>query len=299
MDRNLRTAALILAVVIGSLPFGTFAEVASSAGPENGGVQLRLMIAPIAEPGRNHFDVQVDLINATTQPVTVSANWEDDRDTGGFADYLESATSVETWPAIEAWSGQTMAPHRTLPQPTQTLEPGKSVSAKWQTKDGRLKRKVSNPLYVQNPDFPSPGLYSVHAQLRLQKARELLLLRSNEQLVSIGGSRAMPKDAIARVLSVDDKMATGMINLGSLNRIEPGDMFRVRTGMMDFWTFIVRDVETERSVGVFEVMQMIGRNRTSASPAPVQAGDSGALMPRRVELLSPVGPIKPWGLAIN
>ena len=51
---------------------------------------------------------------------------------------------------------------------------------------------------VQNPEFPQPGLYSVHAKVAAVLDTGTVLLRSNEALVSVDKSEALPKRAHSR-----------------------------------------------------------------------------------------------------
>jgi hypothetical protein len=75
---------------------------------------------------------------------------------------------------------------RKSPQPEQVLKPGETLSVRWRTEGRHLKNRVTNPNEVQNPEFPFPGLYSVHATVHVITSERTVPLRSNEQLVSVG-----------------------------------------------------------------------------------------------------------------
>jgi hypothetical protein len=45
------------------------------AGPEDGGLRLRLVVTPRADAGKEGYDVKVDLLNVFRQPITIQANW--------------------------------------------------------------------------------------------------------------------------------------------------------------------------------------------------------------------------------
>jgi len=92
-----------------------------------------------------------------------------------------------------------MLPYRTTPQPEYVLKAGAVLSFGWRSDGRRLKNKVTDPNNVQNPEFPFPGQYSVHAMLRINTSERMVLLRSNEQLVSIGGSRESPKHSYGQL----------------------------------------------------------------------------------------------------
>jgi hypothetical protein len=159
-----------------------------------------------------------------------------------------------------------MLPYRTTPQPEYLLKAGQVLSVGWHSEGRRLKSKVTDPNRVQNPEFPFPGLYSVHALLKIDTGDRTLLLRSNEQLVSIGGSRESPKHSYGQLLGVDADTKIATLGLGSLHKIEAGDEFQIRTGMTDFWKLTITQVAPESSTGGLESLPRAGLNPTNSNP---------------------------------
>ena len=237
-------------------------------GPEAGGLQLRLVVAPRAAAGQEGYDVRVEVVNVTQRAITLRAGWWHETDTGDVKDYIEASTSIESYPAIAPWVGQVMAGHRKSPQPEQVLKAGETLSVRWQTNGRRLKNKVTDPNSVQNPEFAAPGLYSVHATVTILTGDGAVLLRSNEQLVSFGGSRENPKHTFGKLWRVNERTKTATLGLGSLHKIERGDQFRIRTGMLDFWKLTITEVSPESSTGRLEPEPWRGPGRPAAEHTP-------------------------------
>jgi hypothetical protein len=220
-------------------------------GPEEGGMCMRLVVAPRTDTGREGYDVRVDLLNTSERAITLRAGWRND-DAGDLKDYIDAATSIECVPAILRWRGGVMVGHGKLPQPEQVLEKGAVLSVRWQTEGRHLKNRVTNPNEVQNPEFPFAGLYSVHATVNVITTERTVLLRSNEQLVSVGGSRAMPKSTLGQLAQVEADGRTAMLNLGSQHKIEPGDQFE-HNSKGDYWKLTITKVEPTYSMGKLEL----------------------------------------------
>ncbi len=193
MKGNLLVRVSLLLVVL--TVHGLAASTSPEPGPEAGGLRLRLVVTPHPKDGKEGYDVKAELINVGRQALPVRAvDWRAERQAGGFEAYVEGALSIESYPEIQPWLGQVMAPLRDAsPEPEYTLEAGKSLLVQWHASGRHLKNTVSNPLKVQNPDFTESGLYSIHGSLVVAVADRPLRLRSNEQLVPVGGSRDMPK----------------------------------------------------------------------------------------------------------
>ncbi|HUR46878.1 MAG TPA: hypothetical protein VMZ27_13450 [Candidatus Saccharimonadales bacterium] len=112
---------------------------------------------------------------------------------------------------------------------------------------------MANPNDVQNPEFPTPGLYSVHASASILTSTGAVLLRSNEQLVSVGRSQALPKHTYGRLSSFDPEKRNGTLSLGSLHKITPGDVFTIRGGKMGSdWNMTITRTEATYSFGLLE-----------------------------------------------
>jgi hypothetical protein len=82
------------------------------AGPENGGLQLRLVVLPHFQAGKAGYEVRLDLINATKEDIRLRAGWLNENDKGDVKDYIKAITSIETHPPIAPWAGQVVMPHR-------------------------------------------------------------------------------------------------------------------------------------------------------------------------------------------
>jgi hypothetical protein len=241
---------------------------------------LRLVVLPHSQTGKEGYEVRVDLINAAKQDVTLRAVWLDDRDRGGLKDFIEASTSIQTHPAIAPWVGQVLMPHRTLPQPEYVLKAGEVLPVGWHSEGRRLKGKVTDPNNVQNPEFPFPGLYSVHATLKIETGDRTVLLRSNEQLVAVGASRESPKHSYGQLIGVDADAKTATLGLGALHKIEPGDEFQIRTGMTDLWKLTVTQVAPDYSAGRLEPSPRVGLNSTNSNPRFPERYANATLIPK-------------------
>ncbi|MGI8980423.1 MAG: hypothetical protein ACR2FY_14440 [Pirellulaceae bacterium] len=212
-------AAWVLGTLALMLP-AVHAAADPEPGPEDGGLRLRLVATPRSAENKEGFAVRIDLVNASQRTITVQAGWEDD-DSGSVKDYFETATSIECVPALPPWIGgvQAKVGGRSSPQPTHVLKSGETLSASWQTSGRQLKNRVSDPTVVQNPTFPFPGLYSVHASVDFITSEGTVRLRSNEQLVAVGGSRAMPRHTYGPLWSINGEQKTATLGLGSLHKL--------------------------------------------------------------------------------
>lgn len=223
-------------------------------GPENGGLRLRLMVSPRSDAGKEGYDVRLDLLNSSDRPITLRTGWRN-QDTGVVKDYIEAAASIECVPEVAPWVGGVEQSLRTLPQSEQVLKAGGILSAQWQTEGRKLKNRVTDPGEVQNPEFPFPGLYSVHATVDVIKSDGTVRLRSNEQLVPVGGSRAMPKYTLGRLLwAGDGENKTATLGLGSLHKIESGDQFEIGYSKGLHWKLTITHVEPRISSGNVEFL---------------------------------------------
>jgi hypothetical protein len=205
-------------------------------------------VEPRSEPGKEGYEVQIDLLNNSERAVTLRGNWRND-DESDLKDYLEAATSIECFPAVAPWIGGVQQGHRESPQPEQVLNAKEILSVRWTTDGRRLKNRVTDPNDVQNPAFPFAGLYSVHATLKVITAERTVLLRSNEQLVSVGNSRGMPKHTYGQLFYVDPEKMTARLGLGSLHKTELGDEFEIGNAKAGHWMLTITGVEPESSTG--------------------------------------------------
>ena len=245
-------------------------------GPESGGLRMKLIVSPV----KSGLEVRVEIENVSDRPITMKGSWWHDSSDGDFADYIAAALSIETWPAITPWMGQTMAGDRTKPQPEQSLDSGKTWSTTWKTDGKRLKSHVTDPLSVHNPKFPFPGLYSVHGSLRITTTDDIngeqkLMLRSNEQLVSVGDSKAAPKHTYGHLWGANEEDKTASLSLGQLQQIKVGDEFEIVTGMGESWKLTITKVYPDGSSGKLDPLRKRAQDRRPPFP---KRGDEATLI---------------------
>lgn len=238
-------------------------------------------MAPRPGAAGEGYDVRVDVLNVTNRDVTLHAGWWYEGDKGGLKDYIEAATSIEAYPPIAPWVGQVWGGDRKSPQPTNTLKPGDGLSVGWHADGRQLKRKLTDPNSVQNPKFPFPGLYSVHATLKINIGDRLILLGSNEQLVAVGGSRCLPKFSYGQLWGVEAATETATLSLGSLHGIEPGDEFQTMTAKRGFWKLTITWVAPEYSQGRLEPLSRLGPNAMNPNPPFPERHLNVTLIPRK------------------
>jgi hypothetical protein len=257
----------------------------SEPGAENGGLRLRLAVKPLSNSDKERadkehvdkegFDVRLELVNVSPEDITLQARWDRDEESSDVKDYLTAATSIETYPAIAPWIGGVQAGYRTRPQPELVLKAGETLPIGWKTTTWKLKNRVTDPNMVQNPEFPLPGLYSVHAKLIVELPSKKVLLRSNEALVSVGNSQELPKFTYGQLWGVDSAGKVGTLNLGSVNKIEIGDEF-THISKAGSWKLTVTDVQPEYSVGKLEPLVFPGGVVRNQPTAPAR-GDGATL----------------------
>jgi hypothetical protein len=271
-ERVLLFTPLVLAVLI-SRALGELPE----PGPVESGLRLRLVVKARPTGGKEGYEVRVDLVNGSAQPVLLRAHhWRSERHDGGFKEFVEAAVSIESYPEIEPWLGQVVAPLRgAITEPEYTLKPGEALSLNWRTSGRHLKNMVSNPLLVQNPEFTQDGLHSVHATIVLVAGSRLVRLLSNEQLVPIGGSQKMPKSTYGPLWSADEPTRTALLGLGALHKINSGDTSLIRSGIIGLtWTLTITNVEPDHAVGTLKPSQ------TDPLPSFPGRGSHAALIPQ-------------------
>jgi hypothetical protein len=251
-------------------------------GPENGGLRMRLVVVPRSgAPTEERYDVRVDLLNISARPIVLRAAWDHQTDEGDLAAYLIAAASIETDPPIAPWVGQVMQGHRESPQPQRTLAAGDSLALVWRTEGRRLKNAVTDPNAVQNPQFPVPGLYAVHATLIVPTPDGPVRLRSNEQLVSVGGSAKAPRHTFGRLLNVDADAKTATLSLGALHGVRVGDQFGVRSNFRDEWTLTVTHVSQEISTGTLTPDPPRAELSSNRPPALPERHTTATLIPAK------------------
>jgi hypothetical protein len=291
-------SVVCLLAMVGSLIAQARAESLPEPGPENAGLRLRLRVDTAGQGSNETFHARLDLINTTAQPVRLRADWEDDSQKGDFKEWLEADASIETYPEIIPWMGQAMAGRRTSAQPEIILRAKETLRVEWTASGRRLKNKVDRVLYTQNPTFPTDGLYAVHTIVRLRRATDVtssagrggsmddwrpqgdILLRSNEQMVPVGGSQELPKHSYGRVMSVNTNRNTATIDLGALQKITPGDHFMVYAGMIgDYWDLRITTVHGSSAEGTLTPMGDNISAQGNIRPSMIAQGRMAELIP--------------------
>ena len=253
--RSLQCRFLCLLVSFAFLADANAAED-PQPGPEDGGMRLRLVVAPREAEGGEGYDVRINVLNTSEHAIVLQSAWRHE-DPGDVRAYLEAATSIESEPAFAPWMGGVQEGMRKSPQPQQTLEPGETLSIEWQTEGRKLKNRVTNPLVVQNPTLFFAGLYAVHATLDVPTSTGVVRLRSNEQLVSVGGSQAAPKHTYGQLGSVNREKREARLGLGSLHKIAVGDKFEIGSPKGMHWRLTLTEVEATHSVGTLELLTRV------------------------------------------
>ena len=232
-------------------------------GPEDEGLRLRLTVTPRSDV--EGYDVCLDLLNVADHAITLRAGWPHE-DPGDVKDYIEAATSIESEPAVAPWVGGVQAGSRKASQPEYVLSKRETLQMRWQTTGRHLKNRVTNPNEVQDPEFPFPGLYAVHATVNVITNERTVRLRSNEQLVSVGGSRAMPRYTLGQLIWVDAASKRATLNLGALHKVQPGDRFEVGHPKGAHWKLTITHVDPESSIGSVEVLTPANHPAYSSFP---------------------------------
>jgi hypothetical protein len=280
---------LVLAGTNASLP---------EPGPENVGLRLRFIAVPERSGTNDTYQARFDLINVTNKPITLIANWSENQ-TGGFGDYLATNVNFTTDPPVMPYMGQwSMGPRRTASQPKYTLRPGETLTVTRTGKgrytcptDGLYGFRASILLRVEGSETEKQWaeIAAKNALLRAQRKSDGLddlwesrgphgsvLLRSNEQQVPVGGSYALPKFPMGKLMFVDTDKLTATLDLGSAHRIEVGDQFRIFTRSIGhFWILKITHADPTYSVGTLEPLSKTGQ---SPDALVLRSGTAAALI---------------------
>jgi hypothetical protein len=225
------------------------------AGPENGGLRLRFTVRSLPRSGEEAFDVQLDIINTTEKPITLLTGWES-TEPGDVKQYLTAAANIETTPRLARLRGATgFLAERTEPQKQQVLGPQETLTLQWQTARRTLKNE--SLFFSANPEFTQPGLYSVHVNLNVITGSGTIRLRSNEQLVSIGGSRSQPKATCSEILKVSPDRSKAEIDLGTFDKVAVGDRFDISSKLFS-WRLTITEVGENSCAGTLEKLSSEG-----------------------------------------
>ena len=226
------------------------AESLPEPGPENCGLRMRLVITPDTTNGAHGFEVRVDIINSTKYQIELATDWDSEYQRGNFLDYVESTSAVITDPVLAPDNGQIVVAPRLSPQSTQSLGASQTLTLKWHSNGQRIKNK--SMLFFPNPKFSVDGLYGVHFCLEFRTSSGLCRLRSNEQMVSVGGLQTQPKNTYGQFsfIQLNGTNSIAQINLGSINQIQTRDRFTISTGYIgDEWSLEITNVYSRVSYG--------------------------------------------------
>jgi hypothetical protein len=250
-----RNIAGAFVICLGATLWPVSPAATSAAGPENGGLRLRLAVEPLRSMKDEGFDVRLALVNVSRREVEIHAAWEPGEN-GSARDYLIAATRFECFPPLPPVTGATSAALReeeVKPQPKLALAPGDELVLQWQTKGRRLKNATPSTGIGDAVDFPLPGLYAVHAILDIETSAGILRLRSNEQLVPAGGSDAAPRHTYVPVKRAVPAESRAVIGAGALHGIQVGDRFESMTKQVS-WRLTVVDVSPRYADAKLELL---------------------------------------------
>src|SRR5262245_36575593 len=99
---NTRPPVLALLILAAVPVRAADTDVVPEPGPEEGGLRLRLVVAPRTDLRQDGYEVRVDLLNISDRATTLRGAWRYD-ETGDLNDYLDAATSIECVPAVQRW----------------------------------------------------------------------------------------------------------------------------------------------------------------------------------------------------
>lgn len=250
------------------------------AGPENGGLRLRLVVKNHLATRGSLRTVRLELVNVSRQPVTLVSQWSYEKPTGDYSKWLRYAVEFTTVPEVETDAASTTGETRTSPQSKQELKSGETLTIHW-TENGRVLKFPDRDFEEHEntgPTLPSAGMYFARARFTAVTADgKRLLLISNEQPIIIDGKKTLPKFATSEVLSANAKNKTVQIRLGSDHRIERGDKFYLRdpADKSIVWQLTISRTETWWSEGT---VAAIAANTPAAAPFP-QQGWHATLIP--------------------
>ena len=232
----MRTASTLLGCILTlfstSIANGSLPE----PGPQNRGLRLRLSITTAREKDSDVHTIRIELLNEGKGPVILVGQWPYEENEGDYAEFLKSQVKFVTYPEVQPPSAQTEGSSRKSAQPQREIKPGESLAVTWTATGHRLKPERCFDVANTTPILATNGLYGVRASIVvITKDKRRVLLVSNEQQVSVGGSMELPKFATARVVWAhpDDRVVG--IGLGSDQRIQTGDTFVVRWGLQASW----------------------------------------------------------------
>ncbi|MBN2138153.1 MAG: hypothetical protein JW720_10115 [Sedimentisphaerales bacterium] len=231
-------------------------------GPEFAGLRLGLQIDTEYIDGTDFYDVRLRIHNTTATPITLVAA-HNARQT--YAEWLKAEVCFSTFPEVLPPSAQTAIRWQEAPDPTTTIQPGKEFSVAWKSYGRYLK---TEDYHNNTPCFPSDGLYSIRAKITLHTdTQEQITLHSNEQAISLGGSVAMPKRAVAYVAHLDDENRRVLLTAGANHRIVEGDRFFILGRFPNGWMMTVTQVQPDLS---YAAVELIGPDK-EVSPLPPQS----------------------------
>jgi hypothetical protein len=239
----------------------------STLGPKVKALRLGLDIHTYSNNDKDSYMVKIRIVNTGSKPVTLVGKAPYDSKSESYAEWLKTKICFLTFPELLPPSAQTEGFEQISPIPATTLSAGEKFTVTWKAEGRYLK---SEHYYNTTPYFPSEGLYSVRAKVvvHTDKGQDILLY-SNEQAVSIGGSVALGKHGLAYVTHSDVQKQQVVLNLGSHHRIARADVFHVSAGSFSGWMLTVVDVRPFSSVAN---AKKFGPRKDTLDPLPPKSG---------------------------
>ena len=232
---NLVKIGIPLLVLHGLVVHAYGGEVLPEPGPQNGGLRLRFVAHSSHEDGADRHDMRLDLINVGDEPVILETKFIYEEEGQYVEDYLRLKVTFTSVPEVMRFGrGQTGGTSRESPQPKKVIEPGGYLPVFW-TVEG-------NVLGSWQP-FRRPGIHLIRAHLDVPLADDTQVrLWSNEQPIVIGGVQRAAAASTATVIHSDEAAKMVSLNVGTLDGVKVGELFRVSRPMQGYWTLKVKEV---------------------------------------------------------
>lgn len=228
-------------------------------GPENQGLRMNLRIENAEANQPDVYKVEIRLTNVGTTPTVLAAQWYEEEEKGDYREFLKKQIELTSFPEAPPSTAQTaMRSERTSPQPTLEIKPGSTVIVEWVTAHRYLKPQGC---YNTAPTLPTDGLYSIRARfLATSKQGNRILLYSNDCQLAVGGSTAMPKFPIARIIQSDASEGKVTLDIGSDQKIEPNDRFKCGIFPYIYWDILITEVKETVCTGSVKITSMTTEN---------------------------------------
>ncbi len=235
------------AFLICHLILGIFATSAAHSQATSSGLNLHLEMS-LVENTTDSIHTRVGLKNETTSPITLTANWTYEHESGDYRQYFNSAVGFSTEPPTYIMTAQSAGSRRISDQPQHVLNPGETMSVEWIERCGRI--KPSETTICTAPRLFEPGRYTVQASYTVSPGTEPL--KSNPVTLDFGKTSTPPVRTSVRVLKVDTATSTALLDAGSDHGLKVGQVFMMPTSTVSGFSFNLTSVESKVSTAKFD-----------------------------------------------